>query len=127
MDFNDLANWIAVTALVPIGLFIFYYGTAEVPGKWYRRLSNRWKSTTIGKVLMFQKIVWFFFLVFVLQAIFFDYPFQDLLRPIVYGLLVVQFWVVFAALRRIQKRSYTEHTEEDIEMDGPDPGAPVHS
>ena len=116
MDFNDVANYIAVTALLPIGLFIFYYGTAKVPGKWFRRYSDRWRTTTIGRVLMFQKVVWFFFLIFVLQAIFFDYPGQDILRPFIYSLLVLQFWIVFFALRRIQKRGAEVRTEDEKDL-----------
>lgn len=103
MDLNDWANAIAVTALVPLGLFIYYYGTEPRPDGRGRRYSRRWRSTSIGKVLMGQKIMWFLFLLFVVQSIFFNYAMEDYVRVVVYSALVIQFWVVFITLRMIQK------------------------
>jgi len=103
-DLNEVANIIAVTALIPIGLFIFFYGTEPVVGKRFRKYSKRWKSTTIGKVLMAQKIMWFLFLSFVLVGIFTEpYDAEGIVRILAYGGLVAQFWVVFFTLRHIQK------------------------
>lgn len=103
-DWNLIANLIAVTALVPVGLFIYYYGTRpRQDGRRGRVYSRRWKTTAIGKVLMGQKIVWFLFLLFVLQSIFLDYALQPFLRIFAYTALVTQFWVVLGTLRHIQK------------------------
>lgn len=103
-DLNDIANLIAITALIPIGLFIFYYGSEPIPGSKLRRYSRRWKSTTIGRVLMTQKIMWFGFLTFVLFGIFTEpYAAEGVVRIIAYGGLVAQFWLVFFTLRHIQK------------------------
>ena len=104
VELNDIANVIAITALIPVGMFIYYYGTTAAPGKWYRRkYSNLWRSTSIGKVLMYQKISWFLFLLFVLSSIFFDYPGREVVRVLAYSALVAQFWVVFHTLRKLQK------------------------
>lgn len=103
MDYNYIANLIAITALLPVGLFIFFYGTKKVEGKRFRRPSTLWASTPIGRVLMSQKISWFIFLVFVLSSIYLDFPGQGILRICVYTLLVVQFWLVFRVLRHTQK------------------------
>lgn len=130
-DLNDVANLIAVTALIPLGLFIYYYGTEPIEGRRFlRKPSNRWKSTLIGKVLMAQKILWFAFLLFVLTSIFMPgYPGQDLVRVLAYGGLVVQFWVVFFTLRHIQKLpppvTYHEGAGIQAEENIPLPGAAV--
>lgn len=115
-DLNDVANVLAVTALLPIGLFVFYYGTKRVPGKKLRRFSTLWTTTPIGRVLMTQKISWFVFLCFVLVGIFSPpYAAEGPVRLLVYALLVSQFWLVFATLRRIQKtvQPPTNNTETE--------------
>jgi hypothetical protein len=100
-----IGNAVLLSALVPIGLFIFYYGSEPVPGsRWRRRYSKRWKSTSIGRVLMTQKIVWFLFLIFVaVQAFFPEYAGREIVRLILFIGLVSQFWLVFGTLRQIQR------------------------
>lgn len=116
LNLNTIANVIAVSAVLPLGLFIYFYGTKPAPGKWYKRTySNRWASTAIGKVLMIQKIVWFAFLLFVLHSTFFDYLAEPYVRMIAYSALVVQFWVVFFVLRGVQKSP--PPPEDNVDVD----------
>lgn len=132
MDLNDIANWIAISALLPIGLFIYYYGTKPVPGHTHlRRYSDRWRATAIGRVLMRQKVVWFVFLLFVLQSIYLDFVGQDILRIVMYSLLVIQFWAVFRTLRRVQMSpplsAGTEGVGISSDDQGPTPGASLEA
>lgn len=102
---NIIANIMAVSALIPLGSFIYFYGTRPAPGKWYRRkYSNLWRTTEIGRILMYQKISWFSFLLFVLVGIFTEpYPGEATVRLIIYAALLTLFWRVFISLRKIQK------------------------
>lgn len=102
---NTIATWFAILSLIPIGLFVFYYGTKPAPEKWYkRRYSNLWKSTKIGVVLMYQKIAWFVFYVFVTVNLLAppEYAGKDIFRVVIYGSLLALFWAVFRVLRQVQ-------------------------
>lgn len=114
-DLNDLANVVAVTAILPLAAFIYYYGTVPVEGrKHLRKYSNRWKSTSIGKTLMYQKISWLAFLIFVLIGVFAPaYLIEPYVRLIMYSSLVVLFWRVFFNLRLLQKTPPTDEPEDE--------------
>lgn len=105
MSLNDIANLIAITAVFPLSAFIYYYATAPVPGhRFLRKYSNLWRSTEIGKILMYQKISWLGFLLFVLLGIFTEpYAAEGYIRIAVYVVLVVLFWRVLFVLRKVQK------------------------
>lgn len=133
MGLNDIANLIAVTAVIPLSAFIFYYATELVPGRKYlRRYSSRWKTTQIGRILMYQKVSFLLFLLFVLVGIFTEpYPAESYIRLFVYGVLVVLFWRVFFVLRKVQKTPPAPtqpvmviHRTEQSEGDNSAAGAP---
>lgn len=118
MDLNDVANIIAVTAVLPLAGFIYFYATVPAPGKWYRRkYTKRWKATEIGRTLMYQKIAWLVFLLFVLFGIFTEsYFLEDYIRMVMYSALVILFWRVLYTLRRLQKSIPTvPRTDESAE------------
>lgn len=99
-----LTNLVALSALLPLGLFVFYYATKRVPGKRVRRYSRLWRQTDIGKTLMYQKLAWIVFLLFVAVSLFWeDFPAREYVRGIIYVALVSLFWRVFYVLRRLQK------------------------
>jgi hypothetical protein len=137
-----VANIVAFSAIFPVAAFIYFYGTRPAyymgdekakwyrpkgwkatPGKhkWYRReLSFIWRTTEIGRTLMYQKIAWLVFLVFaVVNLTAGDYFFREPLRLIIYVALVVLFWRVFYTLRRLQKSGTAAHAQIDAEQHGP--------
>lgn len=113
MDLIDLLTRLVVlSAAVPLSAFIYFYGTEPAAGKhagrlhWYqRRYSNLWRSTPIGKVLMYQKIAMLSLILLVAASMFFgEYPGRHIIRVIVYGATIFLFWRVLFTLRRIQKK-----------------------
>ena len=99
-----MANVIAATSIIPLTLFVFFYGTKKVYGRPGRVYTDSWRSTDIGRVLMYQKIAWVVFIGFVVVNLFTeDYVLQEPLRVLIYTALVVLFWRVFFILRKLQK------------------------
>lgn len=117
-----VSNVIAYSAIVPIALFIFFYGTRPRPGhKWLRRPSGLWLSTPVGKTLMFQMIAWIFYLTFVTAKILYkDWDGRDILRLIIYSGLTLLFWAFFIALRHLQKQPKIGENELAIRLDSDD-------
>jgi len=107
--FTIAANIVAATALIPLLLFVYYYGTRPIPGhKYRRRYSTMWRLTAIGRTLMYQKIAWVGFIVFILIQIFAGQYFgREELRLVIYGALVFFFWRLFYTLRITQKSGHT--------------------
>lgn len=113
-----ISNYIALSAIIPISLFIYFYGTVPVPGKRFRRkwTTRRWASTSIGRTLMAQKIAWGGYLLFVAASLFFgEFLFREELRFLIYTALVTLFWVVFAILRKLQKSTDVAYAKDDVE------------
>jgi hypothetical protein len=114
------ANIIAATAIIPLALFVYFYGTEPVPGsklfkRWHwRRYTRRWQITAPGRIIMYQKIAWITFLLFVITNLFVpDYGVvEQALRILIYSSLVALFWSVFAVLRKVQKT-----VEKDVDGD----------
>ena len=101
-----IANLLAYSAIIPIALFIYFYGTKPVKGRKYlRRFSNLWQTTRIGQTLMYHMMAWLGYLVFIASSLIFrDWVWgRDEVRFIVYAALVILFWEFFFALRRLQK------------------------
>lgn len=107
-----LGNIIAWSIPIPLALFVFFYGTR--PGKttdgaarWYRRRwSNLWLSTRIGQTIMYQKIAWLFFMLYISVTLAIGKQWtegRDLVRFIVYVALVSLAWEMFFGLRALQK------------------------
>lgn len=99
-----IAILIGAFAIMPVALFIYYYGSQAIPGKkWKRRYSNAWKATSIGRTLMYQKIAWFFFLLFAILNLFFQaYAGKSEIRIVIYTALFILFWRMFYNLRILQ-------------------------
>lgn len=96
---------IVLSAFIPLTLFVYYYGTEPWRGhRFIRQPSKKWKSTSIGKVLMTQKIMWVLMLAFIVTSLIFEYqPWESIVGVLAYVALVGMFWAVFAVLRHIQK------------------------
>lgn len=97
-----IANVIIISAIIPLCLFIYYYGSEPVPGTRRRRYSKRWKSTSMGKVLMSQKILWVAMVIFVVTSVLLEYFFEQFVRIFFYTALVSMFWIAFFVLRHVQ-------------------------
>lgn len=93
---NDLfLNVILLSAVIPLASFIFFYA----------RFSP-WTSTIEGKTIMFQKIGFLSYILFVLAVKFFgDFPGVDFVRFIIYGFIVTMFWTMFVNLIKAQRSS----------------------
>lgn len=116
-----IANVIAYTSVIPIVLFIYFYGTRPRKGAkhwWQRKFSRLWLSTEVGVTLMLQMILWFLFLLFVTASlVFHDWYGKDILRVLIYGGLVFMFWQFFIALRRLQTQPTHKENELGVTLD----------
>jgi hypothetical protein len=104
MTLEDLIVWLLASALIPLGLFIFYYTTEPVPGRWWRKPSRIWASTPLGRVLLAQKINLFALISFILAVRWTGgFPGREWVAFGLYAALVGLFWTVFIVLRHIQR------------------------
>jgi len=144
MNFEEIANTVidllAYSAIIPIVLFIYFYGTRPVKyrqskyrlvnflRKNRRRYSNRWRQTQIGKTLMFQTAGWFAYLSFIAASLIWsDWEFGRLpIRAVIYIGIVILFWQLFRNLRHVQKQPMPdEHTHGlnlDFDLEQTQPG-----
>jgi hypothetical protein len=114
-----IADLVAYSAIIPITLLIYFYGTRPTKGSvWRRRFSRLWTTTQVGKTLMLQMVAWFVYLVFVTASIVWhDWLGRDVLRLAIYAVLVGLFWAFFFALRRLQKQKLMEHNQLGVNLD----------
>lgn len=105
-----IASAIAVSAIIPLSLFVYYYGSKPVPGhKHRRRYSSIWRLTDIGRTMMYQKVAWIVFLIFIAVQIYVPrYPGKEEIRMAIYICLVFLFWRMFYTLRKTQKSSASQ-------------------
>ncbi len=105
-NFNLVIDLIAYSAIIPIGLFVYFYGSKPWRGhRLIRRPSTLWRTTAVGRTLMYQSIAWFAYLIFVAASLWFgDWAGRDILRSVIYIVLVVLFWRLFFVLRQAQKK-----------------------
>lgn len=88
-----LTDYIAVSALLPLSLFVYYYGRY-----------SPWRATNIGRTMMYKNLSFIAVFSVIALGLFLgdDYPGRDILRFIVYTAVVIMFWVNFVTMRKVQ-------------------------
>lgn len=88
-----LTDYIAVSALLPLSLFVYYYARY-----------SPWRATPIGRTMMYKNLSFIAVFSVIALGLFLGdaYPGRDTLRFIVYTTVVIMFWVNFITLRRVQ-------------------------
>lgn len=93
-----LTDYIALSAILPLGLFVYYYGRY-----------SPWRATNIGRIMMYKQISFIAVFVVIGLGLFFgDYPGRDILRFLVYTAVVIMFWVNFVTMRKVQVQHSTQ-------------------
>lgn len=116
-------------ALVPLGLFMFYYSTHPVAGsRWRRKFAPVWASSFVGWWVMSTMTALFLMLGYVLLVRFIgDFPGRVVVSFVLFVALMGTFWGALAALRAVQRPDEKEtrsglrvHDREDPGEDGDD-------
>lgn len=117
---NQVASIIAYSSIIPISLFIYFYGTRAIKGsRWKRKGSRVWLSTQIGRTLMFQMFAWLAYLIFIACSLLYpNWEFgRDTTRFVIYVSLAILFWEFFIALRKLQKQPVLKGNEFGVTLD----------
>lgn len=97
---DTLNNLIVVSALLPLSLFVYYYGRY-----------SPWRQTGTGRTMMYKNISFIaVFLVIITSTYFGDYEGRDIVRFVVYTSVVAMFWRNFVNLRNVQTHNATKKT-----------------
>lgn len=131
-----IADILALTIPLPLLAFIFFYGTrpafhTDGTFRWYRRkFSTLWMSTRIGQTLMYQKIAWLLYILFVIASLWLPnwHEGRPLVRFLIYTVLTVLTWEMFFGLRALQRSPVKDdlgvirddHTPADVKPFIPD-------
>jgi hypothetical protein len=105
MELLKIVNdYLLLSALIPLGLFIFYLNKVN------------WRGTKIGVSLMLSKIATFAYLCLACFTIFTDgdFVFREQLRTITYIPLLAAWWYIFVTQIQIQKEG--KATEEKLKQ-----------
>lgn len=92
----SLADFIALSYLLPLGIFISLYA-ARSP----------WRENELGVALMFQKVGFLMIVVLIVLSVFLgrDYPFREEVRTVTYSVVGLALWVDVVNLVRYQYRA----------------------
>lgn len=115
-----VANILAYMAVIPISLFIYFYGTRAIKHrKFFRRPSRLWMSTRVGKALMLQMIAWLCYLIFIGASLLFpEWRIgRDITRLVIYSSMAILFWEFFIALRKLQKQETLKGSDFGVTLD----------
>lgn len=89
---NRVADWALLSSFPAVFLFAAYYSR------------SRWRSTAVGRSLMYQSLSMALVLVVVLSSMLWhDYPGRPIVRLVGYTWLSVNLWRMFFTLRAYQK------------------------
>ena len=89
---NDVANWILLGSAPAIVLFVAYFSRSD------------WRSTRVGRALMYQALGMTLIVLVVLASLFFgDYPGREYVRLVGYTVLTTVLWRMFFVLRSYQR------------------------
>lgn len=119
MDPSLLIDIIAYSAIIPIGLFVYFYGTRPWKGhRFLRRPSTLWRTTAVGRTLMYKAMAWFVYLVFIAASIMWqDWPGRVYMRGAIYIAIVTLFWRLFFILRHVQKQPRSDEQSQGLNLD----------
>lgn len=94
---TTLTNLIVVSAVLPLALFVYFYGRY-----------SPWRLTNIGRTMMYKNLAFIAVILLVIASLFLgDYPGRDIIRFVVYTGVVVTFWMNFYNLRKVQTQYST--------------------
>lgn len=94
---NNVADWILLTALPGIGLFVIFYAK-----------KSPWKKMFVGRTMMYLAVALGTLFLVNTASIYLgpDYPFRSVIRVLAYSTLSVTVWRLFFTLRKVQKMPF---------------------
>lgn len=104
MTIDDIILLVLLSWAVPLALFTFYFVTDPVRGtRFRRRFIDLRTLTTVSKILLAQKVAFLSVVVFIGIVRFTGgFPGREFVALVLYSLLVILAWLVFADLRAMQ-------------------------